>query len=142
MDLLTLSSVLGSMAILLTTKIVNAVKPKTKPLHYGIAFAVSTLLVLTSAPISLSLTSLASSLCLFSTISAFKSVIILLKLAFISSTNSLNSLIFTLRFSRLVSLRMCVSQCVCVCLSLSVCVHNSQCVCLFQSVCLCVCVSV
>jgi len=46
MDLLTMASAIGAMAILLTTKVVNAIKPTSKAAHYGIAFAVSTGLVL------------------------------------------------------------------------------------------------
>lgn len=46
MDLLTMASAIGAMAILLTTKVVNAIKPKSKAGHYGIAFAISTGLIL------------------------------------------------------------------------------------------------
>ena len=46
MDLLAMAGVIGTMAVLLTTKVVNAVKPKSKVANYAIAFGVSTTLIL------------------------------------------------------------------------------------------------
>ena len=43
-----LAGILGGVAVLLTTKVTNALKPKSKAAGYGIAFGVSTVLVLAS----------------------------------------------------------------------------------------------
>ena len=48
MELFALASAIGAVAVLLTTKAVNAFKPKSKAAGYAIAFGVSTLLVLAS----------------------------------------------------------------------------------------------
>ena len=48
MELFALASAIGAVAVLLTTKAVNAIKPKSKAAGYAIAFGVSTLLVLAS----------------------------------------------------------------------------------------------
>ena len=48
MDLFALAASIGAVAVLLTTKATNAIKPKSKAAGYAIAFGVSTLLILAS----------------------------------------------------------------------------------------------
>jgi len=48
MDFFALASAIGAVSILLTAKVINAIKPNTKFGSYGIAFGVSTILVLVS----------------------------------------------------------------------------------------------